>query len=138
MWRTPGSIRASICRRRRSDTDMTATATALPEPSVATMLRPEHSEDAWARALRSGRAVFGGGLAALLVLICLATLFLTLSEKSSLYYDLQNSSLARAEPKIWPAQAWYGYDNLGRSIFARCLLGGTISMGVGVAAATIS
>jgi len=32
----------------------------------------------------------------------------------------------------------FGYDNLGRSMFARCLMGGTISLAIGVAAATIS
>src|SRR5256886_8416554 len=51
---------------------------------------------------------------------------------------MQDSSLARAAPKASPPAAWFGYDLLGRSIFARCLLGGTISMGVGVAAATIA
>jgi oligopeptide transport system permease protein len=32
----------------------------------------------------------------------------------------------------------FGFDTLGRSILARCLLGGTISLGVGVAAAVIA
>src|SRR5206468_8220745 len=38
----------------------------------------------------------------------------------------------------WRPVAWAGYDTLGRSILARSLFGGTISLSVGLAAATIS
>jgi ABC-type dipeptide/oligopeptide/nickel transport system permease subunit len=41
-------------------------------------------------------------------------------------------------PRAKPVAGWFGYDALGRSLVARCLLGGTISLGVGVAAAAIS
>jgi oligopeptide transport system permease protein len=82
--------------------------------------------------------MFGGGVLAFITIFCLATLVLTIPRSSSLFYDRQDTNLSRIAPKFWPPQAWYGYDGLGRSIFARCLLGGTISMGVGVAAATIS
>ncbi|MEM9167782.1 MAG: ABC transporter permease [Planctomycetota bacterium] len=37
----------------------------------------------------------------------------------------------------WPASA-LGTDELGRSLFVRCLLGGSISLGIGIAAATLS
>jgi oligopeptide transport system permease protein len=123
--------------------------TALPEPRIDPIASAENagadasprrprSESVWARAMRSGRVVMGGGILAVIMLFCLATLAVTLRPSSSFYYDLQKSSLSRTPPKVWPPPAWYGYDGLGRSIFARCLLGGTISMGIGAAAATIA
>src|SRR5438874_3723971 len=111
--------------------DPIASAEALAE-------RRARSENVWARAMRSGRVVLGGGLLLIIVLFCLTTLVLTLSRSSAYYYDKQASELSRLPPKAWPPTAWYGYDALGRSIVARCLLGGTISMGVGLAAATIA
>ena len=42
-----------------------------------------------------------------------------------------------AQPTLAPV-GWFGYDTLGRSILARCLLGGSISLMVGVAAAAIA
>src|SRR3954447_2775730 len=122
------------------------TVTALPEPRLdpiasaeaAAEQRRAPSEGVWARAGRSGRVVLGGGILAFITLFCLVTLVVTLRPSSSFYYDNQQTELSRTPPKAWPPAAWYGYDGLGRSIFARCLLGGTISMGVGVAAATIA
>lgn len=115
-----------------------ATAPAIIESVDADMLRGAAREDVWSRALRSGRVVWGGGIILVIAVACLATLFFTLNPDSGFYYDAQDSARSRIEPKAWPPVAWYGYDSLGRSIFARCLLGGTISMGVGVAAATIA
>src|SRR5262249_23412892 len=51
---------------------------------------------------------------------------------------LQTSGVVRLPPMKGPPKGWLGYDTLGRSMLARCLLGGIISLGVGVAAATIS
>jgi oligopeptide transport system permease protein len=126
------------------------TTTVLPEPRTNPIEAAENaavaaaeashpsSERLAARAMRSGRVVVGGGILAFIVLACLLTLFVTVRRGSSLYYDHQDTLLARLPPKAWPPAAWYGYDALGRPIFARCLLGGTISMGVGIAAATIA
>jgi oligopeptide transport system permease protein len=121
------------------------TTTVLPEPRMdpiasAEALEQTHlsSESVRARAMRSGRVVFGGGILLIIILFCVATLVMTVRRSSSFYYDKQESARARIGPRAWPPVAWYGFDNLGRSILARCLLGGTISMGVGVAAATIS
>lgn len=115
---------------------------AGPDPSTPLgqydALKDAARDDVWRRALRSGRVVWGGGILLVIALACLLTLPLTLREKSFLYYDSQDSNRARTDPRAGSVQAWYGYDGLGRSIFARCLLGGTISMSVGVAAATIS
>jgi oligopeptide transport system permease protein len=105
--------------------------------------------------LSSGRVTVGGGILLFIVLCCLMTLPFTLNEKGKLYYDKQQPELARARA-IWvpkPADepaattaalakagvaGMFGYDNLGRSIFGRCLLGGTISLAVGGAAAAIA
>jgi oligopeptide transport system permease protein len=108
----------------------------------------------WRQAMASGRVVFGGGILLLTFLLCIATLPLTLNPNSSLFYDRQQSDVVRFPPlsapvpgaavgsdqkqRDWRPIAWAGYDALGRSIFARCLLGGTISLAVGLAAATIS
>jgi len=117
---------------------MTTAATDTLSATEGEILRVAPREDLFSRAMRSGRVVWGGGIILVIALASVLTLFFTLNESSALYYDRQNAELARVAPKAWPPQAWYGYDNLGRSIFARCLLGGTISMGVGTAAATIS
>ena len=116
------------------------TTTVLPEPRIdpfasAEALAETHapSESVWARALRSGRVVVGGGILLVIVLFCVATLAMTLSHSSSWSYEHQDSARARIGPSLSSPVAWYGFDNLGRSILARCLLGGTISMGVGIA-----
>jgi oligopeptide transport system permease protein len=121
------------------------TTTVLPEPMMDPIASAEAQQKLWAssetltaRALRSGRVVVGGGILLTIILFCVATLALTIPRTSSFSYDRQESARARAGPAFWPPVAWYGFDNLGRSILARCLLGGTISMGVGIAAAAIS
>src|SRR3954468_967980 len=109
------------------------TTTVLPEstsdavgysdraaPSAQTAHEP--SQSLWARSLRSGRVVFGGGILLVIILLCVATLVLTLRRSSSFYYDRQDSTLSRTPPRASPVAAWYGYDGLGRSILARCLL----------------
>lgn len=118
---------------------MTATIEPLSHTPPAT--RPpkaERPQSLWRLSLRSGRVMFGGGFLVAVLAVCLFTLPLTLPRKGKLYYDAQNSQLARQSPKAWPVTAWFGYDALGRSMLARCLLGGTISLAVGAAAATIS
>jgi oligopeptide transport system permease protein len=90
------------------------------------------------RMLRSGRVVVGGGILLAIVLCSIISIPWTLSRESGLYYNLQNRELARVGPTSASVAGWFGYDGLGRSILARCLLGGTISLAVGAAAATIA
>jgi oligopeptide transport system permease protein len=71
------------------------------------------------------------------VLLCLATLPWTTQDDGPLYYDLQNSALSR-QPPAGNVAAWFGFDTLGRSMLGRCLLGGTISLSIGVLAALLS
>jgi oligopeptide transport system permease protein len=89
------------------------------------------------RAFRSPRILFGGGILLIIALLCLITLPATLRPSSVFYYDLQKANLVRQPPANLPAQ-WFGMDTLGRSLLARCLLGGTISLAIGVSAAIIS
>ena len=94
---------------------------------------------------RSGRIVVGGGILLLICFACLFTLPLTLRQTvasgqhpNPFYFDLQNSARSRTPPQLGEALLWFGTDNLGRSLLSRGLLGGAISLAIGVAAATIS
>jgi ABC-type dipeptide/oligopeptide/nickel transport system permease subunit len=97
---------------------------------------------------RSARVVVGGGILLAIVLACLAALPWTLMSRTIVQdgqkvevgppYEAQDNAVVRAPPVWHTASGWLGYDVLGRSMLARCLLGGTISLGVGVAAAAIS
>lgn len=90
----------------------------------------------WSIVAKSGRVLVGGGLLMIILLLCLATLPWTLRSDSNLFYAAQ-----KYEPRGAPVSTvsgWFGYDQLGRSMLGRCLLGGTISLAVGAAAATIS
>lgn len=112
----------------------------LAEPRPATF---------WRQVMRSRRAVIGGSILLAIVLMCVVTLIWTATGDSPLY-SRQQESMVRQPPWIWgtdpvtgqfkvaPVTAWFGYDTLGRSLLARCLLGGTISLAVGFAAATIA
>jgi ABC-type dipeptide/oligopeptide/nickel transport system permease subunit len=88
-------------------------------------------------ALRSGRVAIGGGILLFVVLACLVTLPWTLRGNPPAY-ERGGSADVRQRPVVRPVAGWMGYDALGRSILVRCLLGGVISLGVGVAAAAIS
>lgn len=89
------------------------------------------------RMLRSGRITVGGGILLAIVLACLLTMPWTLKEGGAFSYAKQYEDRVRLEPQK-DLIGIFGYDVLGRSILARCLLGGTISLAVGVAAALIA
>lgn len=132
---------------------MTVALEPLPQPIDSAVIAAP-ADTLWRQARHNRRVVIGGGILVFMFLLCIATLPMTLSSSSSLYYDRQDSKVVRFGPFTGAVPgapigsdarrtdlrpiAWMGYDMLGRSIFARCLLGGTISLAVGVAAATIS
>ena len=89
------------------------------------------------RLVAINESVIGGFLVLLMLFACVATLPWTLSASSSLYYDAQRSDRVRHAPTAEVA-GWFGYDTLGRSTLGRCLLGGTISLSIGLAAAAVS
>jgi oligopeptide transport system permease protein len=109
---------------------------------AATAFVPSHGlpevDHLWRRVLRSGRVIIGGGFVALLLLVCLAYLPWTLKDSSPIYYNRQDQTVVRHEPSLRSQSLLFGTDELGNSLFSRCLLGGVISLTIGVAAATIS
>jgi oligopeptide transport system permease protein len=118
------------------------TTAALPltlEPAPAPESAPS-SQSIWRQVFRSGRVLWGGGILCFIMLACVATLPWTLGvEKSGTQvYAYNYPDMARAAPDLHYVRSWFGYDDLGRSIFARSLLGGTISLAVGMAAAVIA
>jgi ABC-type dipeptide/oligopeptide/nickel transport system permease subunit len=92
----------------------------------------------WTAAIRDVRVRVGGGLLMAMLLICLLTLPWTLSEKSVLYYDRQDASASEIAPQVHPGWMLFGTDRIGYGILGRCLVGGTISLTIGVCAATVS
>src|SRR5688572_23422657 len=115
-----------------------------PHPNATVFAPPRRarSQSIWAMALRSTRVIIGGGVLLVIVLACLLTLPWTIRGNPAPYEE-QVSTSVRQEPRLTKDEkihppSWLGYDALGRSLLARCLLGGTISLGVGVAAAAIS
>jgi oligopeptide transport system permease protein len=113
---------------------MTAIASQPPEPFVVaaaprnTLLR---------RIRKSHRLFIGGLILAIVTFSCVFSCFVTLRSDGEMYYDRQDQTLVRMPPHL-DAVRLFGTDVLGRSIFARCLLGGTISLAIGAAAAAIS
>src|SRR5437899_977853 len=90
-------------------------------------------ETLWSHVLRSRRVIIGGSILLAMLLLCIVTLPLTLPR-----YQTINEEHVRQPPDIRSIQGWFGYDNLGRSVLIRCLVGGTLSLAVGLAAAAIS
>jgi oligopeptide transport system permease protein len=125
----------------------------FPAP-VPASARRHRSESVWAMALRSRRVAIGGGILLGIILVCVLTLPWTLHGSPGVYELPSNINVRQAphfreilevdktaKPIRFGAvrvAGWFGDDPLGRSMLARCLLGGVISLGVGVAAATIS
>ncbi len=114
------------------------TLSALTHPTLeASVASP--SDRLPRRAFLNPRIFIGGSILILILAACLLTLPLTRNPASSLYYDLQNFSTTRKPPGAVPGIAGiFGTDLLGRSLFARCLIGGAISLGIGAASAGIS
>lgn len=112
------------------------TISALPDARAADpVVRPSLS--LWGVALRSRQICIAGGALLLILSFCVVTLFWTAFGDSP-RYARNNGDNVRKAPTTESVEGWLGYDSLGRSLLARCLLGGTISLAVGVAAATIS
>jgi oligopeptide transport system permease protein len=106
----------------------------------------------WRRVLSNRRVLLGGIMLLIVVGMCVGSLPWTLNEESRYQYDRQDYMLPE-QPPAWrmhedpldqnspliDSRAYiFGTDKLGRGILGRCLMGGTISLAVGVAAAMIS
>ena len=105
----------------------------------ATPVNDIHASGAglWRQVLRSNRVLIGGGILAGIVLLCIVTLIWTLRGDPPVY-TVQRDENVLKPPQFTSMRGWFGYDALGRSVLARCLFGGTISLAVGLSAATIS
>jgi ABC-type dipeptide/oligopeptide/nickel transport system permease subunit len=112
--------------------------TALAATSLDSGFPSAPVDHLWRRVLRSGRVLIGGGFVTVLILICLLYLPATLRDSSPLNYNRQIETIVRHPPSFASQSLLFGADELGNSLFSRCLLGGVISLAIGVAAATIS
>ncbi len=115
-----------------------AMTTNLPAEAMRTpdaLAAPDHL---LRRVARSGRVIAGGGILLLVVLACVGTLPMTLNSQSLWYFNAQRPDLVRMPPSGGAVALWWGTDNLGRSILARTLFGGTISLAIGLCAALLS
>jgi ABC-type dipeptide/oligopeptide/nickel transport system permease subunit len=112
--------------------------TLAPEPTVDLVAISDPPDHLWRRALRNGRVVSGGAVLLLVFVCCAATLPWTARSQSSFYYDQQNPDAALKAPALHPFDRIFGTDVLGHSLLGRCLMGGVISLSIGLAAAAIS
>lgn len=112
--------------------------TAAPELHTTVPAVPSQPDTLLRRAMGSGRIIVGGGLLAVILLLCVGTLPLTLRESSSLHYDAQDPSVTRIAPRADGVALWFGTDMHGRSLLGRCLMGGAISLAIGITAAAIA
>jgi ABC-type dipeptide/oligopeptide/nickel transport system permease subunit len=82
----------------------------------------------------------GAGGVILLVLLgtCIVSLPWALRPSSNFYYDRQRANLPLVAPQEHLAWLWFGTGKLGQSLLGECLVGGVISLTIGLAAAAIS
>jgi oligopeptide transport system permease protein len=109
----------------------------IATPTLAIIATPP-ADSPWRRALRSRRVCIGGSCLLLMLLACLITMFWTTRPSSNLYFDAQHPDSSLLSPRLGQTWLWFGTTKLGNSLLGRCLLGGTISLTIGVAAAAIS
>jgi ABC-type dipeptide/oligopeptide/nickel transport system permease subunit len=126
-----GSIRASIY----PENEMSMAPLSIPTVSDETLAEAQPA-GRWTLALRNRRVAVGGGILLSIMFICIFTLGWSSGGASPLFST--TTMAAREAPSTKSVADWFGRDALGRSLLARCLLGGTISLAVGLAAATIS
>ena len=86
--------------------------------------------DAWHRLSKNKIAVFGGVTLIVLTLACIFGPLL-----SSYSYEDQNLNLGASAPSM---SHWLGTDTLGRDLLVRLLVGGRISIGVGLCATLVA
>lgn len=112
--------------------------TLAPDTTHEVVLTAEPPDRLWRRALSSGRVLAGGGILLGIFLVCLVSLPWTARPGTAIYYDQQDQNASLLPPAARPFPMWFGTDNLGHSLVGRCLLGGVISLCIGLAAAAIS
>ena len=114
---------------------MTVLAT---EPSQNRFIAGDAPDGLARRILQSGRVLAGGAMLSIILLFCFAALPWTTRMGNPLYFDQQNTEAALHPPQYGPLWMAFGTDSLGHSLLGRCLLGGLISLAIGIGAAAIS
>src|SRR5579859_7660998 len=134
-WGWWSSTAPSCSPRTSSSTWPTASSTrGSAMSSVAAGLALEEGtslwQDAWRRMRANRLAVVAAAWTLLFVLLCLAGPLLSpwAFDATDLEYGSRGPSLAH----------WFGTDALGRDLLVRCLLGGRMSLAIGLAAAVVS
>jgi ABC-type dipeptide/oligopeptide/nickel transport system permease subunit len=114
-------------------------------PEITHQMSPtaEAPDRLWRRAMNNGRILSGGGTLLLILLCCIGTLPLTarpgpVDHPNPLFYDQQDPGASQLPPALHPFDRLFGTDTLGHSLLGRCLMGGVISLSIGLAAAAIS
>ena len=110
-------------------TDITDTRKKTSSKSLSAM--------ALKRFCQNRSAVISFFVLSFIFICCVATLGISSKEFSS-----QNLELIRTPPNLIPSEGHpfspFGYDMLGRSLLWRCMFGGVLSLGIGLASAAIS
>ena len=120
------------------------TALSVPTPIAAPAARAPAPDSLRRRLMANPRVVTGGGFLLAVLLACVVTLPWTARgpsperQPSDLFYDLQHAAAASQPPKVQPAWMLFGTTKLGQSLLGRCLLGGLISLAVGLLAAAVA
>lgn len=120
---------------RRADLSPHASGAVAPYESKRAPSTFARAFRAWAR---NPRVLVGAGVLALILAVCAGTLPFTGDPGGALYYNDFNSVPRSAPPSLDDARLLFGSDDRGRSVLARTLYGGVVSLSVGVVAAAIS
>jgi oligopeptide transport system permease protein len=112
--------------------------TLAPDSTRALIISDQPPDRLWRRGARSGRILTGGGVLLFVFLCCMLTLPWTTRSGSPLYYDQQDANASLLPPALHPLDRLFGTDALGHSLLGRCLLGGVISLSIGISAAALS
>jgi oligopeptide transport system permease protein len=90
----------------------------------------------WRRTLADPRVALGGGMLLVILGLCIVSLPWTLNRSSHFYYDAELPNASLHAPRLgW---LFFGGTQLGNSLLGQCLVGGVISLTIGLAAAAIS
>ena len=117
--------------------------TALAAPMLPPAQAVRAPDTLVRRLLANRRIAAGGSFLAAVLLACVVTLPWTARAPTAdhpgrdLFYDRQHAAAGRP-PQLSPAWMALGTTKLGQSLLGRCLLGGVISLAIGLAAAAVA